>query len=93
MTEHTCSLSPYLHQTFSPVQTFIVQQLCYILKHQKKKQKNTTFEDDYSDSLCLKPKLCFRLSFSYHGFLEASSVPGLGQRNATLEKGRLALQM
>ena len=59
----------------------------------KKKKKNTTFEDDYSDSLCLKPKLCFRLSFSYHGFLEASSVPGLGQRNATLEKGRLALQM
>ena len=92
MTEHTCSLSPKLHQTFSPVQTLVVQQLCYILKHQKKKKK-PSFEDDYSDSLCLKPKPCFRLSFSYHGFLEASSVPGLGQRNAALEKGRLALQM
>ena len=27
--EHTRSLSPNLHQTFSPVQTLIVQQLCY----------------------------------------------------------------
>ena len=58
-----------------------------------KKKKKPSFEDDYSDSLCLKPKPYFRLSFSYHGFLEASSVPGLGQRNAALEKGRLALQM
>ena len=68
----------------------IVQQLCYILKHQKKKK---TSEDDYSDSLCLKSKPCFRLSFSYNGFSEASSVPRLGQRIVALEKGRPALQM